>query len=178
MKFSLAWANIAAQNVTLKIGVLALSIVSVFLGATTVKLALKKPLIIERACFSKAIESENSSRTAAEVEIFIREAIHERFDSDGTPLADYLSPEETSNRVQEQKELTSRNMRQTVLVRAVKVDGDAAMIDCDRIISVGLIRSALSYPLSVNIATTTRSTTNPYGLQVTKIAIPKPEEHK
>ena len=178
MKFSLAWANVSAQNVTLKVAVVALSTVSVFFGATTVKLALKKPLIIERACFSKAIESDSPSRSTGEVETFIREAIHERFDSDGAPLSDYLSAEEVNLRSQEQKELSSRNMRQTVLVRSIKVDADSATLDCDRIISIGLIRSALIFPLTINFATTTRTTTNPYGLQITKISVPKQEERK
>jgi hypothetical protein len=178
MKFSLAWAQTAAQNVTLKVATAILASTTCILALTTVKLSVKKPLIVERGCVSRSVEASSQDHTDLEIESFMKEALHQRFDSGATPSADYISSEEMSARVTEQKELSGRGMAQVVIVRAVKASGSTVQVDADRLISVGQIRSALPFPLTITMATTSRTNNNPYGLQVLRVAPPVQEGKK
>ncbi len=176
MRLSLAWANTAAQNITLKAALMILCFVSVALALATVKLAVRKPLIIDRACFSSIIEGSSTDHSTTEIESFVTEAIRQRFNSDATPIPDYLAPEELLSREQEQKEFSNRTMTQTVIVHSIKVNGNTVTIDADRVISVAQIRSAFIFPLTATIKSTTRSQNNPYGLQLVKLVPPKTEQ--
>lgn len=176
MKFSVAWANTAAQNVSLKIALMVLCFVSTALTLATARLAFRKPVIIDRGCFSSVIEGSSNEHTPSEIETFIREAIRQRFNSDATPIPDFLSEEELAVRTQEQKELGSRGMLQVVIVRSIKTNGNSVSIDADRLISVAQIRSAFSFPLTATISSTNRTSNNPYGLQVLKFIPPKMEQ--
>lgn len=175
MRFSAAWAATAAQNVTLKAAVASLSLVSIALAITTARLSFRKPLLIERGCLSRAVDASSTTHSIAEIETFIRESLRQRFNSDATPVPDYLAPEEESARAREQKELSQRSMLQFVVVRGVKVSGTQAAIDADRVISVAQIRSAFPFALTATVATTARTESNPYGLQLVKVEQPKPE---
>lgn len=172
MRFPIAWANTVAQNISLKVAVIALVFVATTLAITTAQLAFRKPLIIERACYDQALEFSSSAHTHEEIETFVREVIRQRFNSDATPIPDYLGIEEESARTQEQKELGSRNMTQTIIVRSMKIIGNSITIDTDRLISVEQIRSAFPFQLMATLATTTRTAANPYGLQIVKIVTP------
>ena len=66
-------------------------------------------------------------------------------------------------------------MAQFIVVRGVKVTGTQAAIDADRLISVAQIRSAFPFALTVTVATTARTESNPYGLQLEKVEQPKAE---
>ncbi len=175
MRFSAAWAATAAQNVTLKVAVASLALVSTTLAITAARLSIREPLLIERGCFSRALDPSATSHSAAEIEIFVREAIRQRFNSDATPIPDYLSTEEVVSRAREQKELSTRSMSQFVIVRSMKTNGNSIAIEADRLIAVAQIRSAFLFPLTAAIATTPRTENNPYGLQLVKTEQPKPE---
>ncbi|MBI2712747.1 MAG: hypothetical protein HYX41_07845 [Bdellovibrio sp.] len=176
MRFNLAWANTIAQNVTLKVALMVLSFVTVALTLSTAKLSIRKPIIIDRGCLTSVLEGSSNEHTTTEIETFVKEAIRQRFNSDSTPIPDYLSSEELAARSQEQKELLNRTMTQTVIVRAAKSNGNTVSVESDRLISVGQVRSAFQFPLIVTISSTTRSENNPYGLQVVKIIPPKTEQ--
>lgn len=175
MRFNIAWANTMAHNVTLKVALMALSFVTVALTLSTAKLSIRKPIIIDRGCFTSVVEGSSNEHTTTEIESFVKEAIRQRFNSDATPIPDYLSPEELAARLQEQKDLLSRTMAQTVIVRAIKANGNTVAVETDRLISVAQVRSAFQFPLIVTISSTTRSENNPYGLQALKIIPPKTE---
>lgn len=176
MKFSVAWANTAAQNVSLKVALVVLCFVSTALTLSTARLSFRKPIIIDRACFSAVIEGSANEHSPSEIDTFIREAIRQRFNSDALPISDYLSTEELAVRIQEQKELGNRGMTQVVVVRSIKTNGNSISIDADRLISVAQIRSAFSFPLNATISSTNRTNNNPYGLQVLKFIPPKLEQ--
>ena len=178
MRFNIAWAATAAQNVTLRAAVVSLSLVSISLTIITARLIFRQPLLIERGCMTRALDLGSTSHNLAEIESFVREAIRQRFNSDSVPIPDYLSLEELGARTREQKELTTRNMTQFVLVRGIKVSGNSMTIDADRVISIAQIRSAFLFPLTATLATTTRTENNPFGLQLEKVEQPKQEEHK
>lgn len=179
MKFSTAWASIAAQNVTLKVGVAALGVSTVVLALTSVKLALKAPLVIEREC--RAVTAKlvpPTEHPTGEIDAFVRDALATRFNSDATPMPGYLSTAEESARAGEQKELSSRGMTQKVIPNSVKINGDSVAIDADRLISVGTIRSAFPFQLTATLTSTARTDANPSGLVLSKVVVKKAEESK
>lgn len=176
MRMPLAWANTVAQNVTLKAALLVLCLVAVSLALATAKLAIRQPIIIERGCISSVVDSSSTEHSATEIESFMKEALRQRFNSDAVPVPDYLSSEEILSREQEQKELSSRSMNQTVIVRGIKIDGNTTTIDTDRVIAVAQIRSAFVFPITATIKSTTRTQNNPYGLQIVRLTPPKTEQ--
>jgi len=172
MKFTYAWASLASQNVVLKLAVACLSVVAVALSATSVKLALRDALVIERGCTSTAVMVSSSPHPTEEIEAFIKEAISQRYNSDSKVTLGYLSSEEEQSRVQEQKELAARGMSQKMIVNKVTVSTNTITVDADRLISAGQIRSAFVYPLVVNIKNINRTLDNPYGLTLAKATSP------
>ncbi|MGK5085322.1 hypothetical protein WDW37_18710 [Bdellovibrionota bacterium FG-1] len=179
MKFTHAWAATSAQNVTLKVGLVALGICTLALTITTARLALKEPLVIERGCLSRTVSlTPGNQHSATEIETFVREAITQRFNSDWAPQPGFLSPDEEAQRLAEQKELSARGMTQKVIVNGVKSSNDTVTLDADRLISVGSIRSAFLFSLTLTLASTPRSESNPYGLMLIKISQPKGEVSK
>ena len=175
MRFTVAWAATAAQNVTLKAAVASLSLVSIALAITTARLSTRKPILIERGCLTRTANAASSERSVVEIETFVRESLRQRFNSDATPVPDFLSTEEAAARGREQKELASRSTSQFVVVRGVKVNGNNVAIEADRLISIAQIRSAFLFPLNAVVATTDRTESNPYGLQLIRVEQPKQE---
>lgn len=176
MKFTLAWAKIASENATLKMVILCLTVLSLFFGIAALKLSIRDPLIVERSCYSKVLTPQDSKRTTIEIEAFLREALSQRFDT-GTQVHDgYLSDAEQLVRQKEQKELDSRKLAQKVVLNSFTVNGGEIAVDADRLISVGEVRSAFRFPLSVKIESIARTNGNPYGLLVSEVkAIEKGE---
>lgn len=178
MRFTEAWAETYAQNVTLKVATVSLALVSVALSITVARLSKRAPLLIERGCLTRAITLSASDATlhsTQEIEAFVREAIPQRFNSDATPQPEYLSAEEEVARTREQKELGARSMNQFVFIRSVKTAGSNAVVEADRLISVGPIRSAFPFALTLTLSTVARTDRNPYGLQLAKVEQPKTE---
>ena len=91
---------------------------------------------------------------------------------------DFISLEELGNRSSEQEEMKRRNVRQRVVVSAVLKKDDAYVVDADRILAVGNLRSALQFPLAVKIQRASRSFSNPYGLVLLKVSAQNTEGEK
>lgn len=176
MKFNVAWSETLSQNVILRITILCLSGALVALLVALVKVSLKEPVLIERACFTSVLEKASSERTEKEIGSFLKEALARRFDTDTTGETFMLSSEEVAFREQEQKELKEKGIQQRLIFNRIqKIDGTQVTIDCDRLISVGPVRSAFAFPLSVTIGSIQRSDANPYGLRVIRV---KPMENE
>jgi hypothetical protein len=170
MRFPTAWASIASQNVTLKTAVLAMSLCLMFLGVATTKLAMKPPLIIDRACYSGAVSASSAKHTQMEIESFLREALAQRFNTEAVVKEGFLSTDETKFRAQEQTDLKRKEMSQKVIFNSpAKVEGSVLTVDTDRLISIAKVRSAFSFPIMVTISDTPRTESNPYGLIIEKI---------
>jgi hypothetical protein len=170
MRFTTAWASVSAQNVTLKGAVITLGLTTLVLAVALSKLSQKEPTVIERACYSTNASFASSKRTPSEIEAFLQEAITERFNSDSIQVG-YLSLEEQKFREQELAEMKKKGLTQRVIVNLpIPVDGNTASLDTDRIISVGKLRSAFSFPLTVTLSQTTRSASNPYGLLIERVS--------
>ncbi len=174
MRFSQAWAETAKQNSTLKYCLLFSSLLCLVLAITTTSLALKPPLLIERACYSKTTNAEvNSQHTTQEVEAFLSEALKKRFDSDASAEIGWLAPSEEMARIQEQKEYAQKKIKQIVLVNAIQIQKNEATVEIDRVLSVERLRSVLPATVLVQISKVSRSATNPYGLMVEKVELKK-----
>ena len=81
MRYSTAWAKVAAQNVTLKVATVLLGGVSIVQLFTIVGLTTRDLPVIERGCFLKALLLKGSDPTKDEIRSFLNEAIPMRFDS-------------------------------------------------------------------------------------------------
>ena len=169
MRFSQAWASVSTQNVTLRLVLMSLSVCLCLMAVIATRMALKDPLLIERSCYSTVITSSSANHSESEVDAFVHEALSQRFNTESNTLAEYLSLEEAKQREQEQGELKRREMKQRVLVNSVVKVGDVFNVDADRLISVGPIRSAFSFPLTVTVENVTRTVSNPYGLILIKV---------
>ena len=175
MKFTSAWAKIASENANLKVVIICLSLVCLFFGVATLKLATKDAIVVERACFSKVLRPASSKRSSEEIESFLRIALSQRFDSSSEPSDGYLTTDERAVRVQEQKELTNRRLLQKVILNSVTIAGNELTINSDRLISVGDIRSAFAFTLKARIESVPRSEGNPYGLILSNINLVEKE---
>lgn len=168
MKFHVAWNAMQKENFYLRSGLISLLLFSIFLVGALTKLALREPLVVERACYTKAAKMSPSEPTDSEIKAFTKEALEARFATD-FKNASLLSIEQQNFRTHEQTELSKQKMSQMVLVRGVQIGKDGLTVDTDRMISVGEIRSAFRFPLKLTIERTDRSEANPYGLVLTAV---------
>ena len=175
MKFIDAWDSIAKENKLLKFLVMGLSLVSIFLCVVALKTVSRDPLVIERGCFSKAVESAGTPVTDKEIQSFLKEALDARFTTSALNTS-FLSLKQKEIRDREQKEFSSRNMKQTVLLENVLISKDKIEIKAVRLISVGEIKSAFGFPLRVEIERSDRTQDNPYGLLLTEVTTLKKDE--
>ncbi len=175
MKFNVAWAKIAQENSILKTSVLVLGSLCTFLGICLTQMALKNPLVIERGCFSKVVALAEAAHTNVEIESFVEAALPQRFDTKDPGRETFLAGSERDLRSKEQKDLSARKLSQRVVVNSVVVNDKGVTVEADRIISVGDIRSAFKFPLSVRIESVARTTANPFGLILSEV---KPLEQK
>lgn len=178
MKYTEAWASVLSQNINLKIATILLGAMGIVVGLIALRQSFKESIIIERGCFSRGLQAVKDDHSKTEVEAFIKEALAQRFDSEAQPVDGLLSPDELRLRVSEQKEFSSRNMKQRIIVNQVKETADGFIVEADRIISVNDVRSAFRFPLAVKLESKSRSYSDPYGLLLvtTKTIDEKPSE--
>ena len=169
MRFTTAWASVSSQNSVLRIVTISLSVCLILMGLALVRVSLRPPLLIERACYSKNISIQNNKRTDDEIKTFISLALEMRFNSEVKVNPDYMGKNELSFREREQDELKKKGMSQKIIVNSIKSDKGDFLVDGDRLFSVGKIRSVLPFPLKGKISSVERTEANPYGLILEKI---------
>ena len=174
MRYPLAWAETAKQNSILKYSLLLSSTLTAILLISTLILSLKKPIVIDRACYSSFAKTTDSERTDQEIDAFLRSALEMRFSTEnmGSSLS-WLSPNEELAKSNEQKEFKSKNIRQKILVSSISIKGNTAVVEIDRILSVEKLRSVLPATITVQISSIARSESNPYGLLVESVELRK-----
>lgn len=164
MKFTEAWANIAKENLNLKVALGALTICTLFLGFSLVRLSLKAPLIIERGCFSSSVSVASDKPTVDETKVFIEKALKQRFNSNTSTIEGFLSTEEEKLKLNEQKELSKKEITQFIILRDIQFENDSIVVDVDRLYSVQNVRSTFPIQLKLTLESKSRTETNPYGL--------------
>ena len=169
MRFTTAWAQTTSQNIVLRLVLVLVTTCLGIMSFITAKLALRNPIVIERACFSSVVEPKSSAPTNIEVEAFINEVVQGRFNTETTPNSEMMTLDEVKLRAKEQDELMRRQIKQRIVINSINRSQDTVVIDADRLISVGTIRSVLPFPLSVTLSSVKRTQANPYGLVATKI---------
>jgi len=177
MKFSQAWADIAALNVSLKAALLSLAFSCSIGTVGLVKLSLRDPLIIDRECYSSKVKPGNPKHSKEEVQAFARLALEERFNSSPKELG-YLSTNELRFRSEDLQKMHTAKLKQVVVVNSIDVKDGKVRVDADRLISTGDIRSAFPFPLELQIGNTLRTSSNPYGLVLEKVSPIVREEKK
>lgn len=178
MRFSTAWAKVAAQNVTLKIATVVLAIIGVVQLFLIGGLASRDLPVIERGCFSRATSAKASDPTKDEIKAFLLEALAMRFDSSAYLKEGFISLEEAGFREKEQATLKQRQIAQRIVVADVKIDGQEINVAADRLIAIGKIKSALTLNLKVTVQTTNRTEANPYGLVLSSVSQIEEKEEK
>lgn len=178
MKFNTAWAKTAAQNVTLKIATITLAGATITQLIVIVALATKDLPVIERGCFSRALLAKSSNSTKNEIEAFLVESLPMRFDTASYFKDGFLSIEETTSREKEQTTLKQRQISQKVVITDVKSDNKEILVQADRILSVGKIKSVLPLNLKVSLQQTNRTESNPYGLILSSVNQIEEKENK
>ncbi len=179
MKFTYAWSEIANQNILLKFSLGCLTFTTTILLIVVVQLSLEAPLVIERGYTTRIASSSQQEYTDTEIKNFLKEALESRFDTDVGPNESLLSIEEAKKRDIEQRELKTKEMKQRIIVNndSIKLQDGQATIELERLIVVAGIRSAFSFPVSVNYASIRRTESNPYGLKLTQVK-PHDQEKK
>jgi hypothetical protein len=169
MKFAAVWADIANQNLLLRFVIATLSLVVITLSVLSTKLALKEPVVIERACQTSERLPANASQSAEEIKGFVKEVLLSRFNSGAAPLMAWMAPDQARQRKIEQDELEKRRLAQKIVIEEVEVTKSGIRAIGDRILSIGKVRSAFPFVMDVTLETTARSGANPYGLVLTRV---------
>jgi len=169
MKYTEAWAKIAQKNVNLKVALCLVTVCMMMLCYSTFSLSLKKPLLIERGCHSKPIKTSDTEKSPDEVKVFIKLALEQRFNANTKAHKAFLAKKPRRLKKQEQAGFSKKNIRQSILVNDIKISKKGILVDADRIMSVGTIRSATPFPLIIKMESQSRTQDNPYGLILTKV---------
>lgn len=178
MRFTTAWAKVAAQNVTLKVATVIMAVVTIVQLVIISGLASRDPIVIERSCFSRAIASKSPEPNKDEIKAFLLEALPMRFDSDGYFKEGFLSLEESAARDKEQTTLKQRQMNQRIIISNVVFSEKDVVVLADRLVSIGKIKSALPLNLKITLQQTNRTEANPYGLIISSITQIEDKENK
>jgi hypothetical protein len=169
MRFPLAWAETANQNTVLKFSLLFSSIVTCVLVFTVILLSLKKPLVIDRGCFSTASNLGSYERSESEIDSFIKLALERRFSTEQFSSNNFwLSELEEAERKSEIRELSQKNISQRILVSKIDKKDNTAIVEIDRILSVDKLKSVFPVVIQMRLGTTQRNAENVYGLILEK----------
>jgi hypothetical protein len=164
-----AWANTISANLVLKIVTGALVLVSIVLGVTCGKLALREAVVIERGCETRAGAFGDQTPDKNEISRFLEIVIRQRFEKEFDLDQNYYVPDFSQAKASELVELDSRGIRQRILVNGITVTESSAAVDADRMLKFEKVSSAFSFPLEVKFVAVERSVVNPYGLRIVSI---------
>lgn len=170
MKFTVAWAGVLTENNLLKTIVAVLTIICLVFSVALARLSVREPILIERECTSRYVSPADLKHTNKEIESFIRSGISMRFDSNAADFKELLSDDETAFRIKEQEELKKKSLIQRVLVNSIKQEANDYVVDADRLLSTGKVRSALQFIIRVELASVARTVSNPYGLIIRRVS--------
>lgn len=177
MRIDVAWADALKQNVTLRLCVGALAAAVIGLVFVSMTLAGRPPLIVDRACESRIAATVGEGHTRDEIEGFSKQAMVARFDTNANGGNALLAKEERVTREKEQAEFRAKGIVQRLLVHKVKMDGIRTIVEADRILAVGDVRTAFGVTIEASFGSVERSAPNPYGLVLVKAVplVPKKE---
>lgn len=165
MKFSLSIDALSKENKFLKLITKFLFMVVFILLVQSAFLYNRDPILIQSSTRGLEIiqpvsfvKSDLDIKTATEL------MLKARFNTETKSSNLFLSDKQKILREAEQKELKNRNMIQTIVVRQIEISKDQAVVDLDRVIAVGEIRTAIKTKIKIVFEETEPNELNPYGL--------------
>ena len=176
MKFSSAVDSLTKENLFLRAAVKILGFVVLFLTMAVLFLHDKRPVVVERSSRGlEIVQMTKLARSEGDIQQAIRLMLISRFDSGARGAEVFLSKRQMEFREAEQKEMKSRGISQGVIFRNAKITKDEAIVEFDRVLSVGEIRSALKTVVKIAFEETEPNDLNPYGL---RLALASPLEER
>jgi hypothetical protein len=176
MRFSSAVDSLTKENKFLRLA-LKLSMIAVLaLALTVVFLYDRAPVMVERSTHGlEIVRAEPMVRTQADIQQALRLMIRARFDTDALNSELFISKRQYELRVAEQTEMKSRGLVQATVFRSATVNKSEALVEFDRVIAIGDVRSALKTTVRVAFEETEPNELNPYGL---RLGLANPVERK
>ncbi len=171
MKFSSAVDALSKENRFLRIVVKILGAALLLLGAAVLFLFDKKPVVIERS--SRGLELTrivSSVRSDFDIQDAVKLMLRARFDSVSISPDLFISKRQLELKSAEMKELKTRGLSQSVIFRSAKISKEDAVVEFDRVFTVGEIRSALKTTVKIAFEECEPNELNPYGLKLTMAA--------
>lgn len=165
MKLANVFDGMARENQFLRTITKMLIFVTVALLGIVFNLYDRNPVVVERTAHGlEIVRSTDFTRTQADLQQAIALMIKARFSSDAVATEILLNPKQQLLRDTEQKDMKVRGLSQAIIVRNVVIEKDQAIVDLDRVISIGEVRSALKAKVRVSFEETSPNELNPYGL--------------
>jgi hypothetical protein len=165
MRFASGVDQLQRENAYLKTVTKMLLLLEAVLVGILFNLYDRAPVIVERSSHGlEIVKPTEFAQTEPETKTAIVLMMKARFDSEAVSPEIFLNKTQLVLRDNEQKELKSRSMHQSVVVRGITIKRDEATVDLDRIISVGEIRSALKTKIKISFEEESPNELNPYGL--------------
>ena len=165
MKFSTAFDGLAKEIQFLKLLTKVLLLITSLLLGIVYGLYDQVPLIVERSSRGlEIVRATEFKRKEADLKLAIRLMLGARFDSTAVSPEVFLNQKQMLLRDTEQRDMKARGMSQSIFVRAITFTKDQALVELDRLIAVGEVRSALKAKLKVSFEETSANELNPYGL--------------
>lgn len=125
----------------------------------------KPPVIVERSSHGlEIVRPSVFARNMDEMKIGISLMVKERFSTDANAPELFLNQRQLVLRDTEQKDMKARGLSQGVIIRNVNLGKDSAVVEFDRVISIGEVRSALKAKVRVAFEELSPNELNPYGL--------------
>lgn len=168
MKFSSAVDALSKENQFLRIMVKILGVALLLLGIAVLFLYDKKPLVIERS--SRGLELTrivSVTRSDSDIQDAVKLMLKARFDSVSVSPDLFISKRQLELKSAETKELKTRGLVQSVIFRSAKISKEDAVVEFDRVFTVGEIRSALKTTVKIAFEECEPNELNPYGLKLT-----------
>jgi hypothetical protein len=176
MKFSSTVDSLSRENRFLRrvIGLLALGVTVL---ALVITLLYDKPekIVLRSSHGLEIVALTPLTRTEADVEQAVRLMVKARLESDAIAPEVFLSKQQMALRGAEQRELKSRGFTQSIVVRSAQIQTSSAIVNFDRVISVGDIRSAIQTKANIAFEEIEPNDLNPYGLRLSMLSPIEPE---
>lgn len=165
MKLANVFDGMAQENRFLRTITKMLIIVMTALLGIVFNLYDRAPIMIERSTHGLEIVSPTDFlRNQNELKQAIALMVKARFSTDAIATELFLNPKQQLLRDTEQKDMKARGLNQGVIVRNIAINKDQAIVDFDRVISVGDVRSALKTKVKISFEEVSPNELNPYGL--------------
>ena len=165
MKISLSIDSLLKENKFLKLVTKLLFGLVFILLLQVVSLYTREPIIIQSSTRGlEILEPMTVSRTNLDLKVAAQNMLKARFNTETLSPDLFLADKQQLLRESEQRELKSRNMTQAIIIRNIELSKNQAMVDLDRVIAVGDLRTAIRAKLKIAFEESEPNELNPYGL--------------